>query len=53
MMKQLDVKKLEESRIKLREKIKQRREEREKLTKFPPPLYDEVYYKGIHWLDSL
>jgi hypothetical protein len=42
-----------ELRRKLKKLIQKRKNERVKFIENNPPRYDEVYWEGIKWLDSL
>ena len=44
---------IEEKRRELQERLKQQRETRGVHEPDPPPRYDEVYFRGMEWLDSL
>jgi hypothetical protein len=50
----VDTKRVEALRKKIRTKLAEKRRARVKLVEpVPPPRYDNIYFEGVAWLDSL
>ena len=44
---------IEQLRIRVQQRLRQRRAKPEALPPNPPPRYDEVFFRGWQWLDEL
>jgi hypothetical protein len=49
----IEKERLEKARIKIGEIIRKRQEERARRVLVPPPRYDDEFFEGVAWLDSL
>jgi TPP-dependent pyruvate/acetoin dehydrogenase alpha subunit len=45
--------KIQELKERIKERIKERQEQRKKKPPSPAPRYDDVYWRGVEWLNGL